>query len=346
MFTIPQHDIKNPGLWYRDSLVDSDWRTTFPDEIIEELTLSVTKLRHCGLQAPYFRKQDFPLVKTIPFLTTLNDELENGLGFRIFSGFPITDFKKQDRENLFWGLGLHIGQAVPINADGALLGHVQDLGLDIKKPHVRNYQTTEELTFHNDTCDVLGLMCLQVAKLGGESAIASAVAIHNEILKTRPDLLHELYQPFAIDRRGEQGWPAEGSTPWFALPVFSYYHGKLTSRYTVHDYYYQSQRFNDAPKMSAKKVEALEYLKSVSQNPNFQIQFSLQPGDMQFVNNYCVFHARTQFEDDANPAKRRHLLRLWLSVANSRSLHPIFTKRYRSVESGAIRGGIAPRASS
>ena len=40
----------------------------------------------------------------------------------------------------------------------------------------------------------------------------------------------------------------------------------------------------------------------------------LQPGDMQFVNNYHVLHARTAYTDDRANGKVRHLKRLWLET--------------------------------
>jgi hypothetical protein len=40
----------------------------------------------------------------------------------------------------------------------------------------------------------------------------------------------------------------------------------------------------------------------------------MQPGDMQFVNNYHVLHARLAYEDDRAAGKVRHLKRLWLET--------------------------------
>jgi hypothetical protein len=40
----------------------------------------------------------------------------------------------------------------------------------------------------------------------------------------------------------------------------------------------------------------------------------LREGDIQWLSNHFVFDARTAYEDDPDPARKRHLLRLWLSV--------------------------------
>jgi hypothetical protein len=46
----------------------------------------------------------------------------------------------------------------------------------------------------------------------------------------------------------------------------------------------------------------------------------LQPGDVQLLSNHTILHARTEFEDWPEPERRRHLLRLWISLPEKRSL--------------------------
>jgi hypothetical protein len=58
------------------------------------------------------------------------------------------------------------------------------------------------------------------------------------------------------------------------------------------------------------------------------------------VHNHSLLHDRTAFEDFAEAARRRHLLRLWLAPDSARPLPPVFAERYGSVVAGA-RGGVA-----
>jgi hypothetical protein len=46
----------------------------------------------------------------------------------------------------------------------------------------------------------------------------------------------------------------------------------------------------------------------------------LRRGDLQFVNNFLVLHARTSYTDSVK--HRRRLLRLWLDDENSQRLGP------------------------
>jgi hypothetical protein len=65
-----------------------------------------------------------------------------------------------------------------------------------------------------------------------------------------------------------------------------------------------------------------------------------QPGDILLLNNWVTLHRRTAFEDDDDPAKRRHLLRLWLAMPNSRPISPLFLENYGATAAGAVRGGM------
>ena len=52
------------------------------------------------------------------------------------------------------------------------------------------------------------------------------------------------------------------------------------------------------------------------------LEFTLAPGEMYFLNNYTILHARTAFDDHEEEDRRRHLLRLWLEVPGMRPIHP------------------------
>ena len=85
------------------------------------------------------------------------------------------------------------------------------------------------LRFHTDRTDVVGLLCIDQAASGGLSKIASTVAIHNEILRRRPDLLDLLYQPYPRSRLGEE---KGGGEMIYMLPIFGLCEGRFTSHYS------------------------------------------------------------------------------------------------------------------
>jgi hypothetical protein len=236
---------------------------------------------------------------------------------------------------LFMGIGTHLGHARSQNAKGHVLGHVRDLGLSSSDANVRIYQTRERQTFHTDSCDVVGLLCVREAKSGGDSLLVSALTIFNEMRSARPDLLARLLRPMAHDRRGEV--PA-GQKPYFMVPVFSRYAGELTVFYQ-RQYFDSAQRFDDAPRLTAEDAEALDFFDALANDPRLNMTMRLAPGDLQFVHNHVMLHDRTGFEDHEDPAQRRHLLRLWLAAPGARELPPAFAARYGTITVGD-RGGI------
>jgi len=340
---MPSGPVENPGLWVGDDLKNpDDYIIEISSTMVDELKDAFLKAKKAGLKVPEFTRADFPLRNSDAELAKIRDELETGKGFVLYRGFPLQDYSDEDAEIIFWGLSAHLGTAVSQNSYGHILGHVKNLELNINRTNVRGYQTTVQLAYHNDQSDVIGLMCIRPAKSGGQSSLVSAIAVHNEIMRERPDLLEELYQPFYIDRRGELGREDEGDDPYYAMPVFSYHKGLVSTRY-IRGYIMSGQRFSDVPRLTDKQIEALDLFDSIAERDGMALDFYMEPGDMQLANNYCVLHSRTSFEDYTEIEKRRHLLRVWLCMPNSRELPPSFEKRFGSCKSGAIRGFIPAR---
>lgn len=278
---------------------------------------------------------DFPLPRLGPRLRALRDELLHGRGFALLRRLPVERYSMLECAALFAGIGAHLGRARSQNARGHVLGHVCDLGLSSADPNVRIYQTRERQTFHTDSSDIVGLLCLREAARGGDSLLVSALSIFNELRHTRPDLLARLLLPMAHDRRGEV--PA-GQDPWFMIPVFSW-HAGLLSVFYQRQYFDSAQRFAGAPQLTDLDVAALDAFDALANDPRLNFSMRLAPGDLQFVHNHVLLHDRTGFEDHEEPTRRRHLLRLWLAAPGARELPPAFAARYGTLTVGD-RGGI------
>ena len=79
--------------------------------------------------------------------------------------------------------------------------------------------------------------------------------------------------------------------------------------------------------LSRVEVEALDLFDQIMQLPEIRLDMMMEPGDLQFANNYAVLHSRTQFDDHDEVALRRRMLRLWLKMPNARILAPEFPGR-------------------
>jgi hypothetical protein len=337
-------EIADRSAWYGPQLAKStDWIATLSDSEIAEVksaTRSLAALPESDFDLTSISVADFPLPTLGPRLGHLLDEVLNGRGFVLIRALPVARWSKREAAIAFLGIGVHLGRLRTQNAAGHLLGHVKDLGRSSKDPNARIYQTHERQTFHTDSCDVVGLLCLRTAKSGGLSSLVSSTTIFNEMRRRRPDLLKILLDPIETDRRGEV---PEGSKPYFSIPIFNWYQNQFSAIYQ-RQYIESARRFSEVGPLSPLQVEALDLFDELANDPALNFNMALQPGDMQFVHNHTVLHDRTAFEDFPEPERKRHLLRLWLAPPNARPLPEAFAERFGSVTPGD-RGGIALKTS-
>ena len=312
----------------------SDWIEEFTDSEIGEVERAVQALAKTDLAK--IRAEDVPLPTLAPRLRILLDEVLNGRGFVLLKGLPVERWTMQETATAFLAIGVHLGNLRMQNAEGHLLGHVKDLGRTSDDPNTRIYQTRERQTFHTDSCDVVGLLCLQAAKSGGLSSLVSSTTIFNEMRRSRPDLLRVLLEPIETDRRGEV---PEGVKPYFTIPVFNYHDGLVSAIYQ-RQYIESARRFPDVAPLTPLQIEALDLFDELANDPKLNLMMELHPGDIQFVHNHTILHDRTAFEDYPEPERKRHLLRLWLAPLGARSLPEVFADRFGSVKPGH-RGGAA-----
>ena len=329
--------ITSPVAWTgRDMMAAPErWTYRLSDADVAEIENAATIFIDSGRPLGQITRDLFPLPEFGVWLDSLRETLIHGIGFQLITGLPVETYSGDMRATIFCGIGSHIGRARSQNAAGHLLGHVRDVGADINDPNTRIYQTTSRQSFHTDSCDVVGLLCVREAMSGGDSMLASSMTAYNEILKRRPDLAPHLFLPVATDRRGEV---PENEDPFFTIPVYSWHRNFLTCIYQ-RNYIDSAQRFETAPRLSAQQLEALDLLDNIVNEPDMHLRMRLQPGDMQFVYNHSLLHDRTGFTDWPEAEKRRHLLRLWLAVPEDRPLPAVFAQRYGSVDIGD-RGGV------
>jgi len=328
---------QGPTAWYGPNLEKQkdQWIFELSKLQIQELENAAAHFWASKKSIGQMTQKDFPLPQLSTKLGAFQQQLIKGIGFGLIKGLPIDRYSEEEMISMFYGIGTYIGHARSQNARGHIIGQVRNLGLDSQDPKVRLYQTNERQTFHTDSCDVVGLLCVQSAKEGGRSLLVSADTIFNCMHQSRPDLLALLLQPIATDRRGEV---PEGMAPYLLIPVFSYFAGFVTPFYQ-RQYIESAQRFPQAPRLSPKHFEALDYFDKLCNDPELHLSMLLEKGDLQFVYNHAMLHDRTGFIDYSEINKRRHLARLWLSVPGDRPLPDIFASRFGSVEVGN-RGGI------
>ncbi|HET8609005.1 MAG TPA: TauD/TfdA family dioxygenase [Burkholderiales bacterium] len=334
---MPPGEIRGKAAWYGRELVSrQDWIVRLSHSNLHELAAAVRAFKASGVPLAEISPQHFPLPGMRAELDAILRELLEGRGFVLMRGLPVADMSRDEQAIAYMGLGSYFGTPRSQNAKGHLLGHVKDLGLDVRNPNVRYYQTTRRLEYHTDSVDIVGLLCLNTAKAGGESFIASSTTLYNEIFSRRPDLLPALFEPFPTDRRGEV---PEGMLPWFDIPVFHWHDNRLSAIYARQYIRSAQDNFPQARRLTPQQIEALDLLDDLTNNPDIHLSMAFLPGDMQFLHNHQIFHSRNDFENWPEPERQRHLLRLWLCAHGGRPLPDVYAQRYGSVTPGN-RGGI------
>jgi hypothetical protein len=300
-----------PAAWRGDDLRDrDDWRYRLTATQIAEIDRALERTARHPLEA--LERDDFPLPSLALPLASFREELASGRGFLVISGVPVERWSQAESERFFWCLGLHLGVPGAQDPEGSLLGHVRDEGLALADPSVRRYRTRENIAFHCDTADVVGLLCLRKARTGGLSRIVSSVAIYNELLRRAPHRVERLYEPFLLDTHGQGGIRA------IPVPPCRYADGVLRTFYHS-DYFRSIERHPDLPQLGPDDRALLDLYEEIASDPALHLDMDLMPGEVQLLSNHVVLHARTGYEDDPN-GPGRHLLRLWLSLPGPQPL--------------------------
>ena len=296
--------------WHRDDLSDR-YVFTLTDEHLAELDAALEQAESRADDVLDVTRDEFPLPTLGHELRRLEQELVDGDGVVLVRGVPVEGYGKDRATWVYWGIGTHLGRPWPQNAKGHLLGDVTDQGKAADDPTSRGNEIGGiAFPFHSDGSDLVGLFCLDAGASGGASVVANVVTIHNDLVRDAPELAAELYEPFPYDLRGEQ---APDARPWYTMPIFNRCGDRLFVRY-IRPYIEASRRHADAPRPSERARAAMDRVDAMCADPSYHVAMTLEPGDMQFVNNYHVLHAREAYTDDRAAGKIRHLKRLWLET--------------------------------
>lgn len=335
--SILQKPLNYAAAWHgADMMARDDWRFRFTANDIAEIEAAMSSLNIDTTDLQQIDRQNFKLPNLAPRLDNILKDIEEGRGFVLAQGLPVTRWGEDYTRQVLWGLGCHLGWAEGQDRDGRLIHDVRDIGQKFgANDTIRYFQTNQAIEFHNDGADIFALLCVRAGRKGGHSQLVSAVQVFNTITERRPDLARVLQEDFHVDARGQH----VGGLRCQVIPIFSYLDGHLNVLLKS-AYIHSAQRFDDVPGLSDAQHEALEMLDSVMNEPGVSMQFDLVPGDILIASNHSLLHGRTAFDDtedesesdhdsgsasdSENPDSNagRHMLRLWLTIPNGHSLPP------------------------
>ncbi len=339
----PDVTLARPASWTADALRnDTTWVLRLTTEESAGFDSALDAAKATGKHPLDMTSDDFPLPPaSVAALKRGMAMTQSRFGFSLVKGFNVQRWSVEDARLAYWCIGLHLGVARTQNRSSDFMNDVRDAGGDYKVTNGRGYNTNKGLDFHVDSCDVVALLCLHDAMRGGTSLVASSLAMCEEIDRTRPDLLDALRQSFYYSYQGAQD---PSLPPFYQCPIQGDTQGYFAFRTNRKNITAAQNDFSEVPLLSEAQREALDLLDQLQTNPRFCYAMQLDPGDLQLLNNYVVVHSRTDFEDWPEPQRKRHLLRLWLTIPQSQPLPPQWAEYYGDVRAGSVRGGLRGQA--
>jgi len=308
MTSICREQITHPSAWTSADLGGKSaiTRNLSTDEIraFDEV---LARTRHLAPQA--VSRSDFDHPTVCGLVAELRHVVMEGRGLILVSGLDPARYSPEDLERIYWGIGTHLGIPAVQSHAGDRLGRVEE---DDGNALSRGYRSSSELHMHTDAYEMVGLMCIQKGATGGQSALVSSLAIHNEIVKTHPEYLDALYSGFHMALSEAQLSSKQVTDE--RIPVFCFVDNKVSCIY--------SGRFKHdaATKMGVDLPgnlrEALAFIAKTAERDDLALRFMLEPGEFVLWHNFLNLHSRTRFENDAT--HKRLLLRLWLNVPDGR----------------------------
>jgi len=305
--------INGASAWVGCDIRSEDYRVELSAASHDEIRRTVDEIRAYPLPTIVLRPEDFSMPACREQMAQVRGILDHSVRFAIVDRLPVAELDAGEATAIYWILSSMISRPVAQKLDGTLIYDVLDTGQQaLPGSGVRPDKTNIEIRFHNDNAynntppDYVGLLCLRQAMSGGHSRAISFHTAHNALLTQHPDKLRRLYQPFWFDRQREYH---PGEAPIFAAPVFEN-SGAVKARFSVH-------QINSGYTLRGEAIDtegaaAIAAMFEIVEEDGLSVDFDLEPGQMQFVDNRALGHSRTAFVDPPDPNRRRHLVRLWM----------------------------------
>lgn len=301
--------VTGPEVWRgTDFVTRENWAHRLPDCVLAALEAVVRDAASRNLTQENFDFEAIEISGLRPALSPILAALTDGEGFALLRGMEPERYTTEELKIALLVIGNHMGLVGPQERQPKRIGEVMDIN-----PPTRDYyyHGGGPLPMHMDPVDVVGLLCIRKAKRGGESRIVSSMAVHNEILRSRPDLLKLLYRGYRHRRREHRNQGSVALTE-FHCPLFAEIGGRTICNYIPAPI--RKAIDGGLVKLTPLEQEALDVLDQTAARDDFCLAMDMEPGDIQFLNNRLIMHGRADYEDFVEREQRRLMLRLWLTI--------------------------------
>ena len=314
-------DVRDSRAWRRAELSPQDWLVTLPARGVDELDAVVQHVRRNPLPTLLLSPAEFALTACAEVMRSVRAKLCSGVGLAVVDRVPVERYEPEENRLLCWLLTQLLQRPVAQAWNGAILYDVRDTGKTLEYG-VRRSVTNLDLTFHTDgpwldlPPHLVGLYCVNPAQEGGVSRFVSLLTVHNELRRRHPDLLPRLYQPYPWDRQAEHA-PDDGRTG--SQPIFQWDGRSFVGRFN--ERLIEAGAELDGAPLDAPGRAALDAMREVVDSPDLWVEFTIERGQIQYLNNREFAHSRTDFRDASEPHLKRHLIRVWTREEGRRPFH-------------------------
>ena len=332
------HPFKTQAWYAEDVRQDDAWVLRMTPTEIAGFEAALQHAKRANKPLLEMTQADFPLpLESQSVLRRAIASTQDRWGMCLIKGFPVDRWNEAETRMAYWGMSLYMGVGRTQNRASEIINDVRDIGASYKVKNGRGYNTNAGLDFHQDSCDVVALLCRRTPKSGGTSKVISSIALRDEVQRLRPDLIPVLQGTWYHSYQATQD-PIQ--PPYYRCPIFGNDPVHFCARSNRKNTDAAQRDFDDVPRLTSAQKEALDLFDQLMPSDKLCYSMQLEQGDMQLLNNYVTLHSRTPFEDYEDPDKKRHLLRLWLAIPDSQPLPPEWEEYYGDVRSGAVRGGV------
>ena len=314
-------DAQDRQAWYRHSLAPADWLVPLPEAAVAELEEVVHRLKRDPLPTLLLSPTHFSLTHCRDVMAYVSRQLRDGIGLAVIDKLPVERFSLEENQALGWLLGSLLGRLVAQKWDGTMVYDVRDTGKALEYG-VRRSVTNLDLQFHTDAPwlamppELVGLLCLSPAQEGGVSRFVSLVTVHEELKRRNPALVRRLYEPVPWDRQAEHT-PDDAKVS--RQPVFEPAARGLRCRYNQS--LIENAEGLTGSRLDDEAREALQAMRGITDSPELCVEFRIEKGQIQYLNNRLFAHSRTPFRDSDVPGEQRHLIRLWNRDEGRQTFH-------------------------
>lgn len=307
-------------VWKGDELDPTQYIIQLDNREIQDIRAAVIKVKIAGTLRSDIHRDTFDLGNSnlAQRLSAISTELHQGRGVVVLRGLDAAKFNDEEAVIAFTGICSHI---CPLRATDSYanqtLSHVRDATKDAVPKWAKNIglagsKITAAMDFHSDRFSG-DILALHVRNDGGEGAggeqfIVSFWQIYNELLEKDPEVLETMAEPdwpFELKQKDKEPYLELGPTLFFSKgrPMCQLVKAPLLGTPLI-------QRDASMPVVSKKQLHALHAVEELAKR--FCTKLGRQQGDIQFINNLSIMHARGAYRGTDGKPSSRHLLRMFL----------------------------------